>query len=68
MPNTANPRAYEFLLEAIASAMKQSELDRLQDLARAHYAGVMLEDLEAEIATRRTTLQERLTPDARPPT
>ena len=67
MPNTGNPRAFEYLLEAIATAMKEVKLDRLQGLARAHYAGVMLEDLEAEIAARRTTLQQRLTPDVRPP-
>ena len=58
MPYSGNPHAFEALLEAIASTRNAQELERLQGLARAHYAGVMLEDLEAEISARRRQLAE----------
>jgi hypothetical protein len=51
-----NTRAFEYLLQAIATARSVDELKRLQTLARAHYTGPLLDYLESGIVGRRKTL------------
>lgn len=47
-----NPRALEYLLDAIASARSVDELARMRRLAHAHYSGDVLVALEADIDSR----------------
>lgn len=56
------PRAHEFLAQAIASARSDAELTRLHQLARIHYSGAMLAELEAEVDVRRTAIAELVPP------
>ena len=49
----------EYVLHCVAAAPNQRELDRLGWLARAHYAGRLLEDVEDAIAARPRELVER---------
>jgi hypothetical protein len=56
------PRAHEFLAQAIASARSDAELTRLHDLARVHYSGAMLAELEAEVDVRRSAIAELASP------
>jgi hypothetical protein len=49
-------RAYDYLLLAIQSARSLDELARMLGLARVHYSGVLLAELEAQVAARRRVL------------
>jgi hypothetical protein len=60
-----NPRALEYLLDAIASARSVDELARMRRLAHAHYSGVVLLALEADIHSRAHSLRNA-TPTSTP--
>jgi hypothetical protein len=47
-----NPLALQYLMDGIASARSLDELTRMRRLAHAHYSGVQLMELEAEIDFR----------------
>ena len=51
-----NLRAYEYLLYGITSARSDNELERMRQLARAHYSGTLLAELEATIDTKARAL------------
>jgi hypothetical protein len=51
-----NPHAFEYLLEGIASARSLDELTRMRRCAHAHYSGLQLRELEAEIEARARSL------------
>ena len=61
-----NPRAYEYLLYGIVSARSLDELARMRRLARAHYTGSLLVELETEIDARSDALRQMRAP-ALPP-
>jgi hypothetical protein len=61
MTLTHNPRAVEYLLQGIASARSTDELTRMRRLARAHYSGLLLMELEHEIELRSRELDRRAT-------
>ena len=52
MPKPRTPTAYDYLLEAIASARSEAELARLRDLGRAHYGGASRQRIDAAAAAR----------------
>lgn len=59
MHESRTPRAYEYLMEAIATAWTERELDAFQRLAVAHYAGGRRDMLEEQIAVRRDSIARR---------
>jgi hypothetical protein len=61
-----NPQAFEYLLHGIASARSLDELTRMRRCAHAHYSGLQLRELEAEIKARsRSLLDAASTPAPR---
>lgn len=55
-PSTGAHRAYEYLVQAITSARSHAELNGFEQLAQAHYGGLQLKELEAQIAIHREAL------------
>jgi hypothetical protein len=51
-----NPLALQYLMDGIASARSLDELTRMRRLAHAHYSGIELMELEAEIDFRARSL------------
>ena len=52
-----SPLAFAYLIEAIATAMSDAEIARLETLARVHYGGARRATLDTEIAARRMNLE-----------
>ena len=52
MAFTHNSRAFEYLRQGVASARSAEELTRMRRLARAHYSGLLLMEMEEEIERR----------------
>ena len=65
-PSTGAHRAHEYLRQAIASARSDAELNALEQLAHAHYGGIQLKELEAQIAVHREALSRPPSPPSEP--
>ena len=64
MTGSRTPKAFDYLLEAIASARSDAELMRLYHLGRAHYDGGTRATLEASVDARRGKLPPEQTADS----